>query len=64
MEPDDVPRGLDPLIAIEKQDLDPLSDADVTERIARLEREIGRCRHRLDFSQTHRAAADQLFKRP
>lgn len=50
------------LAAVEAEDLDPFSDEELRERITRLEAETERCRRRLDFSKSHRAAADALFK--
>lgn len=63
MEPDDAaPR---PNVAIDllvRQDLDPLSVAELEERITVLEGEIARARRRIEHAVNHRASADQLFK--
>lgn len=53
----------DPLTELVKQDLDPLSVAELRERIAALEGEIGRIRARMESAQSHRASAEELFKR-
>jgi uncharacterized small protein (DUF1192 family) len=53
----------DPLAALVRQDLDPLSNDELAARISILEAEIGRTRQRLERSVNHRANADGLFKR-
>jgi uncharacterized small protein (DUF1192 family) len=53
----------DPLIALSKQDLDPLSVDELHERIAGLEAEIARVRAKIDAAVNHRASAEQLFKK-
>jgi len=53
----------DPLKALVKQDLDPLSVDELHARIAALEGEIARVKAKLDASVHFRASADQLFKR-
>jgi uncharacterized small protein (DUF1192 family) len=53
----------DPLAALVKQDLDPLSIDELNARIATLEAEIARARARIDRAVNHRANADGLFKR-
>ncbi|CAM3278275.1 DUF1192 domain-containing protein [Sphingomonas zeae] len=64
MDPDDSPLRLpDALAALTKQDLDPLSVAELESRIAALEGEITRTRRHMDRAATHRASADALFKR-
>lgn len=61
---DDLPRKReDPAAALARQDLDPLSVAELEARIALLEREIIRCRESLTRAVNHRASADALFKR-
>ena len=45
-----------------REDLDPLSQDELTARIAALEGEIARCRARIDTARSHRASADALFR--
>jgi uncharacterized small protein (DUF1192 family) len=54
--PDDI---LDRLV---RQDLDPLSQAELEARITVLEGEIARVRARMQRALNHRASADALFK--
>ena len=65
MEPDElVPhRSDDPLAAIARQDLDPLSVAELHARIAALEAEIARTRAKAARAANDRASADALFRR-
>jgi len=65
MDADDLqPRRVDdPLGAVGAQDLDPLSVAELTARIAALEAEIVRSRAKLVAATRFRGAADALFKR-
>jgi uncharacterized small protein (DUF1192 family) len=64
MELDDAsPRPGDPMALLVRQDLDPLSVADLEARIAALEGEIARCRQRMSRAVNHKASADLLFKR-
>ena len=56
-------RPTDPLTLVCKQDLGPLSVADLDERIELLKQEIARVELHLAESQAHRSAADELFKR-
>ena len=53
----------DLLKQLAKQDLDPLSVAELDERIALLEAEIARTRAKSERAVNHRASADALFKR-
>ncbi len=53
----------DPLILLTRQDLDPLSVAELEERIAVLTDEITRVRAKIDGAVNFRATADTLFKR-
>jgi uncharacterized small protein (DUF1192 family) len=63
MDLDDVPKRDDVLAQLLRQDLDPLSVAELEARVAALEGEIARCRHRMDYAVKHRASADALFRR-
>ena len=66
MDSDDIappPRASDPLALAIKQDLDPLSVAELDARIILLEQEIVRSRARRDKAVNHRANADALFGR-
>ncbi|KQM22846.1 hypothetical protein ASE73_00965 [Sphingomonas sp. Leaf24] len=45
-----------------REDLDPLSQDELTARIAALEGEILRCRARIDAARSHRSSADALFR--
>ncbi|URW76064.1 DUF1192 domain-containing protein [Sphingomonas donggukensis] len=64
MEADDsLPRRSRDLVAeLARQDLDPFSVAELTERIAALEAEIARARQKIERAVNHRASADALFK--
>jgi len=53
----------DPLLLLARQDLDPLSQDELGDRIAALEAEIDRVRRHMDAVSKHRSAADALFKR-
>ena len=53
----------DPLVALAKQDLDPLSIAELQERIEALKAEIARVEAHMHRAQIHRSAADELFKK-
>ncbi len=64
MDLDDAPsRPNDALTKLLRQDLDPLSVAELDSRIAALEGEIARTRAARDRSVNHRASADALFRR-
>ena len=52
----------DPLASVVRQDLDPLSVAELEERITALKSEIVRCEGNIAFATRHRSAADALFK--
>ena len=54
----------DPLTELKKQDLDPLSIDELDERIAALKEEIARVEAHMNHAQTHRSAAEELFKKP
>ena len=63
MDLDEPPRAHDPLALVIRQDLDPLSVADLDARIVALEAEIARCRARRSAAVDHRANADSVFRR-
>jgi len=54
----------DPLVALGKQDLDPMSVDELQERIATLKVEIERVEAHMQRVQSHRSAAEELFKKP
>jgi uncharacterized small protein (DUF1192 family) len=54
----------DPVIALGKQDLDPLSVDELQERIEALKAEIARVEAHMQRAQTHRSEAEELFKKP
>ncbi|HEX8445633.1 MAG TPA: DUF1192 domain-containing protein [Sphingomonas sp.] len=56
-------RSDDPLALLARQDLDPLSVAELHARIAVLEAEIRRTRQQAEHAVNHRATADALFRR-
>ena len=56
-------RPVDPVTLVCKQELGPLSVAELDERIALLKGEIARVEEHLAATQAHRSAADELFKR-
>ncbi|MFA5989009.1 MAG: DUF1192 domain-containing protein [Sphingomonas sp.] len=56
-------RAGDPLAALARFDLDPLSVEELDARIAALGDEISRTRRHLARAVNHRASADALFKR-
>ena len=53
----------DPLVALGKQDLDPLSIDELKERVEALKAEIARVEAHMNRAQTHRSAAEDLFKK-
>jgi uncharacterized small protein (DUF1192 family) len=53
----------DPLVALGKQDLDPLSIEELKERIELLKAEIARVEAHMQRAQTHRSEAEELFKK-
>lgn len=65
MDTDDIappPRAGDLVALLARQDLDPLSVAELDARIAALETEIVRTRDHATRAVKHRAIADTLFK--
>jgi uncharacterized small protein (DUF1192 family) len=65
MDPDELfpSKPDDPLVALGRQDLDPMSIAELKERIEALNAEIARVEAHMDAAAKHRSAAEQLFKR-
>jgi uncharacterized small protein (DUF1192 family) len=64
MDPEDTPSRSDDLLdALVRQDLDPLSVAELDARITVLQGEIARCQVKKDRAVSHRAIADDLFRR-
>jgi uncharacterized small protein (DUF1192 family) len=56
-------RPPDPLTQVVKQDLGPLSVAELEERIEILKGEIARVESHMAEASAHRSAADELFKK-
>ena len=54
----------DPLVALGRQDLDPMSIEELTERIELLKAEIARVEQHMQRAEVHRSAAEELFKKP
>ncbi|NCP11574.1 MAG: DUF1192 domain-containing protein [Sphingomonadales bacterium] len=62
---EDLPRRrADALAALASEDLDPLSVAELDQRIATLKAEIVRAEAKLEFARDHKASADALFRKP
>jgi uncharacterized small protein (DUF1192 family) len=61
---DNLPSPTDDALALlRRQDLDPLSVAELEARIAQLQAELTRTREHAQRAVNHRATADALFKR-
>lgn len=60
---DALPRPGDLLAQLVREDLDPLSVAELESRIAGLEGEIARCRVKIERAVNHKASAEELFRR-
>jgi uncharacterized small protein (DUF1192 family) len=56
-------RPQDPLTLLVKQDLGPISQDELAERIQILKAEIARVEQHMTAVDQHRSAADELFKR-
>jgi uncharacterized small protein (DUF1192 family) len=54
----------DPLVALAKQDLDPISIEELEQRIEALKAEITRVEAHMQRAETHRSIAEELFKKP
>jgi uncharacterized small protein (DUF1192 family) len=53
----------DPLVALGRQDLDPMSIEELHVRIELLKAEIARVEAHIDRASKHRSAAEELFKK-
>jgi uncharacterized small protein (DUF1192 family) len=53
----------DVLSQLARQDIDPLSVAELHARIALLEAEIARARAKISFAINHKASADAIFRK-
>jgi uncharacterized small protein (DUF1192 family) len=53
----------DPLVALARQDLDPMSIEELVARVESLKVEIARVEAHMQRAETHRSAAEELFKR-
>ena len=53
----------DPLVELGRQDLDPISNEELHERIAALKAEIARVEAHIERVSAHRSAAEELFKK-
>jgi len=53
----------DPLVELARQDLDPMSIEELGGRIEALKAEIARVEAHMQAAQTHRSAAEELFKK-
>ena len=53
----------DPLVALAKQDLDPLSIDELNDRIEALKAEIARVEGHMQRAEQHRSIAEELFKK-
>ena len=51
------------MVALARQDLDPLSLDELRERVEALKAEIARVEAHVQRVQTHRSAAEELFKK-
>jgi uncharacterized small protein (DUF1192 family) len=57
-------KSQDPLNLLIKQDLGPMSQDELAERIETLRAEIARVEQHMANVDQHRSAADELFKKP
>ena len=53
----------DPLVELGRQDLDPMSIEELNDRIEALKAEIARVETHMQSAQSHRSAAEELFKK-
>ena len=63
MDDDRAEKADDPLAQLLRQDLGPLSVADLEARARALEGEIARIRSKIEDAVNHKASAEALFKR-
>lgn len=63
MDDDRPAKADDPLAQLLRQDLGPLSVADLEARIKALEGEVARARSKIEDAVNHKASAEALFKR-
>ena len=56
-------KPVDPLTALARQDLDPLSVDELDARVTALEAEIARTKARRVYAVNHKATAEALFKK-
>ena len=63
MDEDRPTKADDPLAQLLRQDLGPLSLAELEQRIRALEGEIARTRSKIEDAVNHKASAEALFKR-
>jgi uncharacterized small protein (DUF1192 family) len=54
----------DPLVELARQDLDPMSQDELAERIEALKAEIARVEAHMAKVDAHKSAAEELFKKP
>jgi uncharacterized small protein (DUF1192 family) len=60
---DNLPKRDDPLVLLQRQDLDPLSLNELDARVEALEAEIVRVKAKKQAAVHHKAIADTLFKK-
>ncbi|RVT39877.1 DUF1192 domain-containing protein [Sphingobium algorifonticola] len=61
---ENLPRKADDILAaLTRQDLDPLSVADLDARMETLRAEIARTQQRRDYAVAHMASAEALFRK-
>jgi uncharacterized small protein (DUF1192 family) len=63
MDEDRPTKADDPLAQLLRQDLGPLSLAELEQRIRALEGEIARTRSKIEDAVNHKASAEALFRR-
>jgi uncharacterized small protein (DUF1192 family) len=61
---DNLPRPSPLLVQLGKEDLDPLSVHELDARVEALEAEIERVKAKRAFAVSHKAMAENLFKKP
>ena len=63
MDDENLPRAKDPIVLLAKEDLDPLSLAELDARVAALEAEIARVKAKKSAAVNHKAIAETLFRK-